>query len=183
MSKLSSRDPLSILRDMERRSRANATELPQQKVVTVNWSGIGFRIQQALMLVSGSDILEILRYPQITRVAGTQSWVKGIANIRGNLLPIMDFGGFITGDRTKINRTTRILVIDKNGVYVGLVVDEILGQRQFEESLKQALETNDKKNTLGQQYGPEGFELDGDIWRIMEMDRLVADPRFMQVAV
>ena len=60
-----------------------------------------------------------------------QPWVRGIANIRGNLLPVIDLSGCLTGGVTRITGKTRVLVIDYNGFYSGLIVDEVLGMKHF----------------------------------------------------
>lgn len=181
---LSTRNPLAILHDMESRSRAHAIGMPQREDVVAGWSGIAFRVGTDRLLIHADDILEILTYPTITRVPGTQPWVKGVANVRGNLLPIMDLGGFLNGQRTPVTRGTRVLVSDQDGVYVGLVVDEVLGQRQFDDDERYTLDSAEDAGTEGENpFSADGFRRGDETWRIFQLKSLTGQQRFMQVAV
>ena len=184
MNALSTRNPLAILHDMERRSRAHAIGMPQREKAKIFWSGIAFRVGKEYLLVHADEILEILTYPSITRVPGTQSWVKGVANVRGNLLPVMDLGGYLNGQRTPVNRATRVLVSNQQGVFVGLVVDEVLGQRQFDETERFTWDAaNDDLEADATPYSAEGFRREQETWRIFKLGHLTTQTRFMQVAV
>lgn len=50
------------------------------------------------MIAPLEEVKEILNYPDgVTRVPGTQAWLLGMANIRGNLLPLIDLQQFLGG--------------------------------------------------------------------------------------
>ena len=83
------------------------------------------------LIAKMDDVSEILPPPETIRVPGVIQWVKGIANIRGNLMPILDMNGFLYGKETEFNKQTRILIINKLGVVAGLLVDEVYGLRRF----------------------------------------------------
>ena len=68
-----------------------------------------------------------------TRVPGAKSWIKGLANVRGQLLPIIDLRHFLGSGITPITRNTRVLVVNHREIPAGLVVDEVLGFRRFAE--------------------------------------------------
>lgn len=76
----------------------------------------------------GVDILcvhEILRFPDITRLPNTPEFIKGVINLRGNVIPVVDVRirfGFPLGEITDL---TRIIVIETNGKQVGLLVDNV----------------------------------------------------------
>ncbi len=76
----------------------------------------------------GVDILrvhEILRYPDITRLPNTPDFIKGVINLRGNVIPVVDVRirfGFSKGDITDL---TRIIVVETGGKQVGLLVDNV----------------------------------------------------------
>ena len=75
------------------------------------------------------DVIEILDLPVLSNVPLTQPWVRGIANVRGSLLPVIDLNGYLGNEVPRVTNKTRVLVIDFNGVYSGLVVDALDGQR------------------------------------------------------
>lgn len=76
----------------------------------------------------GVDILcvhEILRFPDMTRLPNTPDFIKGVINLRGNVIPVVDVRirfGFPVGEVTDL---TRIIVIETNDKQVGLLVDNV----------------------------------------------------------
>jgi len=76
----------------------------------------------------GVDILavhEILRYPEITRLPNSPQFIKGVINLRGNIIPVVDMRkwfGFPPGEVTEL---TRIIVIETSDRQVGLLVDNV----------------------------------------------------------
>jgi purine-binding chemotaxis protein CheW len=74
----------------------------------------------------GLDILrvkEVIRVREITRLPKAPSFVKGIINLRGDVIPIIDLRdkfGLPAQDQTA---DTRVIVVDVEGKLVGMVVD------------------------------------------------------------
>ena len=77
----------------------------------------------------GMDILriqEIKRMMGITRVPSTPSFIKGVINLRGSVLPVFDLRsrlGLAEGDLTE---AARIIVVLVNEGIVGFIVDEVV---------------------------------------------------------
>ncbi len=69
----------------------------------------------------------------MTRVPGAKPWIKGLANVRGQLLPIIDLRQFLGSGMTPITRNTRVMVVNHREIPAGLLVDEVLGFRRFAE--------------------------------------------------
>ena len=122
MSKI---DPFEILLDLEKRCRQNAARLPSAGDVEDKWVGVGFRLGDDKLIADMSEVGEILDIPEFTKVPGVKSWVVGIANVRGSLLPIMDMKGFLLGDDIKKRHKGRVIVIDYLGFNPGLIVEEV----------------------------------------------------------
>ena len=96
------------------------------------WVGIGFRVGEGQLVVATDDIDEVLRLPRVTRVPGAKGWLRGLANLRGNLMPVVDLHAFLSGEFTEPTRATRVLCVEiDEGAVVGLQVDEVLGLKQF----------------------------------------------------
>ena len=55
----------------------------------------------------------------------------GVANIRGNLLPIVDLKQFLEGERTVLHEGQRVLIVRQPGGDVAVTIDELYGQRSF----------------------------------------------------
>jgi twitching motility protein PilI len=74
-----------------------------------------------------------------------------------------------------------VLVIDCQGVYSGLVVDEVLGLRHFPVTACQGV-TDAIPASLAA-YVTQGFSMDGRFWGILGLSSLAESPQFMQTAV
>src|SRR3990172_10655694 len=125
--------PLLLLRDIERRSRQHAVGLPLQVEVKQTWSGVAFRLADNHLVAALLEVREILTYPALAPVPGAKDWVKGIANVRGNLLPIINLQSYLGRHGALAGRRSRVLVIQQAGGFGGLVVDEEIGRGSWRE--------------------------------------------------
>ncbi len=87
---------------------------------------VGFHIGPKLF---GADILtiqEILRDPDINAIDGAPEFIKGITQLRGTILPIIDLG-HILGIRRSTNQSGRIwvMVASAGEKSIGYIVDEV----------------------------------------------------------
>ena len=113
------------------RSRACASSLPETSPQEQSWTGIGFSLGEQSFLVPMSDITEILNLPHCTRIPRTKSFVRGAANIRGSVVPVIDLMAFFQKPSTRVARLRRVLVVDYRESSTGLIVDDILGMQHF----------------------------------------------------
>lgn len=123
--------PIVLLRELEARVRSTAVGLPEQEEITETFSGIGFRIGAHYFVSPMSEVTELLRVPAFTRLPNVKSWVLGVSNIRGRLIPIIDLNAFFSYESTDPIRSRRILVIEQNEQSDGLVVDGVEGMQYF----------------------------------------------------
>ena len=72
-------------------------------------------------------IREILTYPEIiTTLPNTKDWVKGLINLRGEVVPILDIRiKFNTGEIEYNDNTAVIAVITEDKRMIGIVVDKV----------------------------------------------------------
>jgi twitching motility protein PilI len=175
------RSPLECLALMEQQCLTHARTLPQKHRIEYEWSGIGFRLGDLRLVASIEEVAEILTPPPLSVVPRTKSWVCGIANVRGNLLPIMDLGGFISDVPANLTRRSRILVVSQNDLYAGLAVDAVLGLRHFRpEHRCDAPPADDPRMRA---YLKHGFRSGDELWGVFSLRDLTQAPLFLQVAV
>ena len=99
------------------------------------WVGVGFRIGEEPFVAARDEVREVLVLPDtMTRVPGAKRWLLGIANLRGQLLPLVDVKLLLGSGRTTLRRNTRVISVNHREVPAGLVVDEVLGFRRFADS-------------------------------------------------
>lgn len=172
--------PFNQLRHMERLGRDHRADLPTQVEHRDQWDGIGFRLLGKRFVAPMGEVTEILTYPDMSRIPRTKDWVRGVANVRGTLLPVMDLAAYLGRRATSVTRLSRVLVVDRNGVHAGLLVDEVLGMRHFFTDDYQDAPADLDEVFDG--YVTGSFLTDGMVWSVFSMAALVDNPQFMKVA-
>jgi twitching motility protein PilI len=121
-------------------------------------------------------------YPlSVTRVPGARPWIRGLANIRGQLLPVIDLRAFLGSGQTNVTRSTRVLSVNHREIPAGLIVDEVMGFRRFYESEFAA----DLPPTLlrCERYLAGAFKRGTEVWPVFSVRHLLESQQFMQAAV
>ena len=174
-------DPaFATLAALDRRARQRETALPVVEEVRQQWAGVGIRLGARRLVAALGEVSEILTCPALSPVPHTKPWVRGIANVRGKLLPIMDLGGFLGRHSVLMTRLSRVVVIQQEGVQAGLLVDEVLGMRHFFDE-----ERTDVPADLGEELRPfvtGAFARDDSLWLVFSMRALATHPNFLKVA-
>lgn len=171
---------LGLLAELERRSRETAVGLPQTEARKEIWQGLSFVVSGVRVVSAMNEITEMFRFPEvITRVPGASSWMLGVANIRGNLLPVLDLQAYLGGKAVVPDKSTRVLVINQRGVQTGVVVSSVLGMRHFEE--QQRVKNTRVEGAIGA-YVYDAFDINGEIWPVFSMLALSVDPGFRSAA-
>ncbi|UTW48034.1 chemotaxis protein CheW [Bacterioplanoides sp. SCSIO 12839] len=172
--------PFAQLLDIAERSRSNASELPQQVELVRYWRGVGFMLAGQQFAADMSEVAEILQPPRLTKVPGVRSWVLGVANVRGRLVPVMDLAGLL-GLPSKANwRSRRVLVVEHGDHMIGLLVDAVLGMQQFADDRQ--VEMPDIAAEFDK-FVTRAYERDGRHWPVFQLLDLVQAPEFLQIAV
>jgi purine-binding chemotaxis protein CheW len=76
----------------------------------------------------GIDILrvqEIRSYEQPTRIANAPAFIKGVVNLRGVIVPIVDLRMKLGCESAEYNTFTVVIVLNVKGRVVGAVVDSV----------------------------------------------------------
>ena len=76
----------------------------------------------------GIDILkvqEIRGYDQVTRIANTPDFIKGVTNLRGVIVPIVDLRVKFSQGDAEYNDNTVVIVLNLGQRVVGIVVDGV----------------------------------------------------------
>lgn len=144
------------------------------------WSGVTFRVGEHRMACNIDEIAEIIPLPQSTPVPGAKPWILGLANVRGELLTIIDLNQFLTGERTQPGMRSRLLTTSMNKAPIGLLIDEIYGQRHFLDSDATPSEIPDDSSLrmlVSQQH-----KVGSDTWQEMNLEHLFNSPEFLNGA-
>jgi len=173
-------DPLALLRRMQQESIESAPGLPQEIQAAVLWSGVGFRLAEMQLVTPLDQVLEVLPCPDMTPVPGTKPWLKGVANVRGNLITIIDLPEYFGKSPVFADDQARVLVMSNPGLNTGLLVDEVLGLRHFDEELERQDLSGLDDPVLVHLNG--AFLRDDVLWGVFDMASLTDSLSFKHVA-
>jgi twitching motility protein PilI len=174
-------DPFDLLLEIEQRCQENAAGLPTLDKNEDEWVGVGFRIGNDKLIAPMSEIEEILELPDYTYVPGVKSWMVGVANVRGALLPLMDLKGFILGEDIKQRKKGKVIVIDYKGFNTGVIVEEVYGMKHFL-SKDQSSDIPQMDENVSRYVGM-AFNQDGDTWPVFSFQNMAQDERLAQASL
>lgn len=166
--------------DLAERSRSAARGLPAQLDVRPHWSGIGFSLMGQRFAVPLGEVSEMLEVPPFTHLPGVQPWVKGVANVRGRLLPMFDMAVFFGASLTSGRKQRRVLILETETLYSGLMVDQVFGMQHFPTDEYQ--EESGPVDAAIQPYTSGSYGHDGQRWTVFRPAFLAQDPRFINAA-
>jgi twitching motility protein PilI len=168
------------LLDLAQRSRTAARGLPAQADIRPHWSGIGFSLMGSHFVAPMGEVSEMLEVPGYTHLPGVQPWVKGVANVRGRLLPLFDMATFFGGRAISNRKQRRVLILETETLYSGLLVDQVFGMQHFpmDEYSEQAGEVA----TSILPFVTGSYPLGGQQWSLFRPGLLAEDPRFINAA-
>ena len=169
------------LQDYEQRSLAFEPGQIEGQANSGEWAGVIFRIGKSRLACNLKQVHEFLPIPVFTPVPGTKPWIMGLANVHGDLMTVIDLSCYLNGRRSAVSMRTRVLAASLRGRPVGLLVDEVFGQRHFvsDEGKKPVLANNSPlKNFVHNQY-----RSGKDVWQELDLEALFSTPEFLNGAV
>lgn len=173
--------PHELLAELERRGRASSSHAKEEASPGKEWVGVALRMSGDLYLVAREETREVLGVPaSVTRVPGAKPWIKGIANIRGQLLPIIDLRQFLGSGVTPITRNTRIVVANHREIPAGLLFDEVLGFRRFAEN--EFISEAPPTVAPCAQYLAGAFQRGEEQWAVLSLRLVLESPAFADAA-
>lgn len=171
-------DPFVLLLEIEQRAKAAIASRQGDDGSTEEWIGVAFRLASEQFVTARADVREVLPVPDlITRIPGAKSWLRGIANVRGQLLTIVDLKAFLGAGSMQVDRKARMLVMSSREVPSAIIVDEVLGFRRFD--------PNDFSDSLPEteirceHYLGGSYLSDGEDYPLFNLWRLLEDPGFL----
>lgn len=171
---------LSLLRDIETAAFRNAAPLPLKEDAHPQWQGMGFQVGGLRLVSAMGEIGEVLKPPRVAALPGVKSWVLGIANIRGRLIPVVDLHEYLGLTPTLPMAQWRVLVVEDEDLVAGLLVEQSLGmQHFFEDSFEEA--SDEALGPLAP-YVRGAFRHGGRVFYDVQLKSILRDEKFFDVA-
>ncbi len=152
-------------------------------VITEN-QFVTFRIENEIYAVNVFKVKEILEVPQITKVPGMPGMVRGVINIRGEVVAVIDLKQKFGDYKTEFTQDTAIIVLelerDDSTILAGILVDSAhevmnLDSNQIEPPPRMSVFIdNDFISGMG--------KLDNGFIIILNIDRILSDKELSALA-
>lgn len=97
-----------------------------EALIENNLQVVTFRVGNEDYGIHIMRVQEIIRVIDAVKVPKSPSYVDGVVNLRGKIVPIIDLRKRMGKSVTSITEASRIIIVDAGGRLAGLVVDVVI---------------------------------------------------------
>ncbi|MCX7418936.1 MAG: chemotaxis protein CheW [Planctomycetia bacterium] len=117
-------------------TRGSAVGVPQPGTVNNRNKHVVFVLNATHYAVPLANVLEIQRVPQITALPHVPDWLRGVTNMRGDVLSVVDLRMLLKIELAECSQDERMVVVKstKEELAIGWIVDRVVGIRGIEPS-------------------------------------------------
>lgn len=121
--------------------------------------------------IDSLNITTIDRMKTITRVPKTPNYIKGVINLRGDIIPVMDLRAKFNLPPIEETEETRIIILKLEEISIGVIVDQVLQTIQLSgDSVESAASLI---NGTAAEYILGIGKVDGEIVTLLNFEKLV----------
>ena len=112
-------------------TQANNLTLAAAKATTEeDHQYLTFLLSGEMFAIAILNIKEIIEYGNLTEVPMMPNFIRGVINLRGSVVPVVDLSARFGRDRTEVSRRTCIVIIEVQGSEeskqdIGVMVDSV----------------------------------------------------------
>jgi twitching motility protein PilI len=130
-------------------------------------------------LLALADAGEVLSVPRLTAAPLIKPWYAGLANVRGSLYSVIDFGAFRGAPPMHIGPASRLLLCgQRHGLNAALLVDRVLGLRDGRE-----LKEVDEDVPARAWQKSLKHDAEGERYRELDIGALMTSAEFLNVGI
>jgi purine-binding chemotaxis protein CheW len=90
-------------------------------------AGVILRFAGARYAVDMNTVAEVVPVPPTTRVPGGPTWLSGVVNWRGRVLPVLDLRPLVGAPLSPMPTSARLVVLSQDDIEVGVIADMVPG--------------------------------------------------------
>lgn len=90
--------------------------------VTLGCFGVGGEVYA----LDVAHVREVVRWQPVTPLPKAPSLIDGVIDLRGSIVPVVDLGRALAGKAIEPTQSTRIAIVEIDGLRMGLVVDSAI---------------------------------------------------------
>ncbi|MGO8947635.1 MAG: chemotaxis protein CheW [Ktedonobacterales bacterium] len=130
-----------------------------------------FALNDSECTFPAGSVQGIERIGDISTVPNTLPWVLGIVHLRGSILSVVDLRGFLGLPSQPISQRSRLLVVTKREMTIGMVADGVNEMRQLD--LDQGALSNASAPSWAAPYAMGTINIDGRAIIMFDPERLL----------
>ena len=106
-----------------------------------------FKVNEEQFAVEAAKVQSINDMMEITKVPKSAQYIKGLINLRGNIISLLDIN-LLLGIEKGLDSQENIIIINLQEESVGVTVDQVDEVLEIEEDLIESVETDRKKSYI-----------------------------------
>ena len=141
---------------------------------------LSFFVENEQYGIEISHINEIIAMMKITHVPRTPTFVEGVINLRGSIIPIVDIRGKFGLDKKEHDMNTAIIINEVAGVNIGFIVDRVEDVLTFDE--KDLNEPPKFGSHIDTSFIQSVAEVESSVILILDMEKVFEDDELTQIS-
>jgi purine-binding chemotaxis protein CheW len=139
-----------------------------------------FTLAGSCYAVPVPSILEIGRIPRITPVPNVPAWVRGVINLRGEILSVIDFRLFLGLEEAHHGEHSRMLVVKttRDDIMTSLIVDQVMGIAPLAKARMETPAAPPGNKAVPYLNG--AYEYADQVCAVFDLERLLLSPEVRQ---
>jgi len=174
-------ETLDLLLKLQQQAQSGDGILPAEENTAPTWRGLAFRLGNNDLISSIDQVSELVPIGMLTPIPGSVHWVRGIANVRGSLITVVDLSAWFGANLLRIDDESRMLVLNAPGLQTGILVDQVYGLRQFDDDLPD--DGVEKFAEFIRPYLLRSMRQGDRLWGVFDVSQLVNEERFLNIGL
>lgn len=139
-----------------------------------------FVLNETQYAVPMENVLELQRLPRITPLPSVPAWLRGVTNLRGDVLSVVDLRSLLGLSTAETHMSQRLVVVRSmlEEIATGWIVDQVVGMRRL------AIEDLQPSSTLTTgafaRFVSGLVECDGQLIAVLDVNRILSSPEMRQ---
>lgn len=159
--------------DLMEADEATESETEEQKYLT-------FWTDGELFGIPISDVVQIISMQEITPLPDFPEYAKGVINLRGNIIPVIDMRIRLKKPETEYNESTCIIVTNIKDTYIGFIVDTVDEVVDIDDD--NISPTPKVSKTVTNRYLTGIGQVGNKVVLLLDLSKILSENEFMEVA-
>lgn len=161
---------------MEKRSSRQNEEKPE-KILQI----IAFNVGSEEFGVDIMQVQEIIRMTKTTRIPNSPDYVKGLINLRGRVIVVVDLSKRLGLGSKELDENARIIVVEVEDIVIGMIVNSVNGVLKLPES---SIEPTPEviASRIKADYIKDVGKMEGHLLIMLDLERVLTEAEIEEMA-